>query len=198
MERARWRSASKPRRPRQPNLLTRQTHYARPQLREEAAEPPARQGRRSLRLTLLLMVLIPVLAVAGAYYYALSQSYQSTDDAFIDDHVSNVAPKVAGRVDRVLVDDNQSVKKGIWLSSWTTGYRHGALKRFSTSPRRSPNTPYVRRLPERGTEIISTGVCRRSTDSARILTKLSTVAPGLELFVLIRNISNSSFKPSKT
>jgi membrane fusion protein (multidrug efflux system) len=112
MERARWRSASKPRRPRQPNLLTRQTHYDRPQLREEAAEPPARQGRRSLRLTLLLMVLIPVLAVAGAYYYALSQSYQSTDDAFIDDHVSNVAPKVAGRVDRVLVDDNRSVKKG--------------------------------------------------------------------------------------
>jgi membrane fusion protein, multidrug efflux system len=90
----------------------RQTHYDRSPLREEAAEPPARQGRRSLRLTLLLMVLIPVLAVAGAYYYALSQSYQSTDDAFIDDHVSNVAPKVAGRVDRVLVDDNQSVKKG--------------------------------------------------------------------------------------
>jgi DHA2 family multidrug resistance protein len=36
------------------------------------------------------------------------------------------------------------------------------------------------------------------TDSAIILTKLSTVAAGSELFVLIRNISNSPFEPSKT
>ena len=90
----------------------RQTHYDRSPLREEAAEPPARQGRRRLRLALLLMALIPVLAVAGAYYYALSQTYQSTDDAFIDGHIINVAPQVAGRVDRVLVNDNQPVRKG--------------------------------------------------------------------------------------
>ena len=46
------------------------------------------------------------------------------------------------------------------------------------------------------------GVCRRSSDSARILTKLSRVAAGSALFRLIfrliRNISNSPCKPSKT
>jgi membrane fusion protein (multidrug efflux system) len=57
-------------------------------------------------------VLTPLVAVGAAYYYARSQSYQSTDDAFIDGHIINVAPQVAGRVDRVLVNDNQAVKKG--------------------------------------------------------------------------------------
>jgi membrane fusion protein, multidrug efflux system len=92
--------------------VARQSHSDCSPVREQEAKPHARQARRSVRLTLLLMVLIPLAALAGAYYFARSQSYQSTDDAFIDDHISNVAPKVAGRVDRVLVDDNQPVKKG--------------------------------------------------------------------------------------
>jgi len=92
--------------------VPRRSYSDRSPVYEKEAKPQARQARRSVRLTLLLMVLIPLAVAGAAYYYARSQSYQSTDDAFIDDHVSNVAPKVAGRVDRVLVDDNQSVKKG--------------------------------------------------------------------------------------
>jgi membrane fusion protein (multidrug efflux system) len=36
----------------------------------------------------------------------------STDDAYVNGHVTFVAPRVAGQVARVLVDDNQRVKKG--------------------------------------------------------------------------------------
>ncbi len=36
----------------------------------------------------------------------------STDDAYVNGHVTYVAPRVAGQVSRVLVDDNQRVKKG--------------------------------------------------------------------------------------
>src|SRR4051812_10306281 len=36
----------------------------------------------------------------------------STDDAYVDSHVTIVAPRVAGQVTRVLVDDNARVKKG--------------------------------------------------------------------------------------
>jgi membrane fusion protein, multidrug efflux system len=84
----------------------------RPPVREEAARPQGKRGRRSVRLTLLVLVLIPLAAIAGAFYYARGQNYQSTDDAFIDGHIINVAPKVSGRVERVLVNDNQTVKKG--------------------------------------------------------------------------------------
>jgi membrane fusion protein (multidrug efflux system) len=39
----------------------------------------------------------------------------STDDAYVNSHVTFVAPRVAGQVARVLVDDNYRVKKGYLL-----------------------------------------------------------------------------------
>ena len=36
----------------------------------------------------------------------------STDDAYVNGHVTYVAPRVPGQVSRVLVDDNDRVKKG--------------------------------------------------------------------------------------
>jgi membrane fusion protein (multidrug efflux system) len=36
----------------------------------------------------------------------------TTDDAYVNSHVTYVAPRVAGQVSRVLVDDNERVKKG--------------------------------------------------------------------------------------
>lgn len=70
-----------------------------------------RFGKRFFR-TLLGVVLVPILAVVGLYLFAQSMSYQSTDDAFIEGHVTGVAPKIAGRIDQVFIGDNQLVKKG--------------------------------------------------------------------------------------
>ncbi len=39
----------------------------------------------------------------------------STDDAYVNGHVTFVAPRVSGQVSRVLVDDNYRVKKGALL-----------------------------------------------------------------------------------
>jgi membrane fusion protein (multidrug efflux system) len=92
--------------------ISRQSQSGRPPIGEAAAKPRSKPGRRKVWVTLLLLVLIPLIVAGGAYYYARSQSSQSTDDAFIDGHIINVAPQVAGRVDRVLVNDNQPVEKG--------------------------------------------------------------------------------------
>jgi membrane fusion protein (multidrug efflux system) len=62
--------------------------------------------------TLVGIVLVPVLAVAGLYFFAQAMSYESTDDAFIDAHTVDVAPKIAGRIEQVFIDDNWRVKKG--------------------------------------------------------------------------------------
>src|SRR5256885_12285208 len=86
--------------------------HQRPPARKEAPEQQPKQGRRSLMFTLCLVIGILLAVVAGMSYYAQSQTFQSTDDAFIDGHIINVSPKVAGRVERVLVNDNQLVKQG--------------------------------------------------------------------------------------
>jgi membrane fusion protein (multidrug efflux system) len=70
-----------------------------------------RFGKR-FKPTLVGIGLVLVLAIAGLYFFAQSMSYESTDDAFIDGHISYTAPKIAGRIDKVFINDNQLVKKG--------------------------------------------------------------------------------------
>jgi len=56
-----------------------------------------------------------VLAAAlwfGIPYIVLTLSTVSTDDAFVNGHVTFVAARVRGQVSRVLVDDNDRVHKG--------------------------------------------------------------------------------------
>ena len=70
---------------------------------------PGTKRRRTI--SVVLMAVTVVAAVAGAYYYGYTQSFQSTDDAFIEGDITDLAPKVAGRVEAVLIGDNQFVKK---------------------------------------------------------------------------------------
>ncbi|MBV9873359.1 MAG: HlyD family secretion protein [Verrucomicrobia bacterium] len=70
-----------------------------------------RLGKRFNR-TIIGISLVFIVAAAGLYLYAQSASHESTDDAFIAAHTIEVAPKIAGKVDSVLVKDNQLVKKG--------------------------------------------------------------------------------------
>ncbi|HZC34066.1 MAG TPA: HlyD family secretion protein [Chthoniobacterales bacterium] len=70
-----------------------------------------RFGKR-LTPALIGIGLVLVLAAIGLSFFAQSMSYESTDDAFIDGHIVQVSPKIAGRIDKVFIDDNQPVKKG--------------------------------------------------------------------------------------
>ncbi len=50
--------------------------------------------------------------VLGLYSFINSLSYQSTDDAFVEGRLIQIAPKVAGQVIALNVDDNDFVHKG--------------------------------------------------------------------------------------
>jgi membrane fusion protein (multidrug efflux system) len=71
-----------------------------------------------LRKWLLLAGLALGLAVGGYFlvpWVVLMLNTVSTDDAYVNGHVTLVAPRVAGQVTEVLVDDNYRVKKGAIL-----------------------------------------------------------------------------------
>jgi membrane fusion protein, multidrug efflux system len=57
------------------------------------------------------VLLLTGLAV-GVPWVLKSLNTVSTDDAYVNSHVTFVAPRVAGQVDRVFVDDNNRVHKG--------------------------------------------------------------------------------------
>ena len=71
------------------------------------AAPPARR-----RAPVVLGVLVLAAAIVAAVLYATRLGKEKTDDAQVEAHVSNVSPRIAGQVKRVLVADNQEVKAG--------------------------------------------------------------------------------------
>jgi membrane fusion protein (multidrug efflux system) len=76
-----------------------------PQL--NAAEPEKPSGRR-----LWIAIGVVVLAAGVAIFWWLRSGRESTDDAQIDGHITQVAAQVGGTVTKVNVLENQSVKKG--------------------------------------------------------------------------------------
>jgi membrane fusion protein (multidrug efflux system) len=59
--------------------------------------------------TITLLAVIAIVYAATLVFH--SMTHESTDDAFIDTHIVSIAPKIAGRVSAVRVNDNQVVKK---------------------------------------------------------------------------------------
>ncbi len=58
-------------------------------------------------------IVVVLVATGGVYgYYHYSQVYPSTDNAYVNANLINVAPKVGGYIEHVYVKENQLVHKG--------------------------------------------------------------------------------------
>lgn len=67
---------------------------------------------RSPNLRLVLIVAGIILLVVGFVLWRYFGSYESTDDAQIDGHLTSISARVSGHVLKVLVEDNQYVEAG--------------------------------------------------------------------------------------
>ena len=83
------------------------------QKKPDAVRPPApRVPNKKLRMIVIGGLAAAVLIAVLVPWIYSAFTHESTDDAFIDAHVSNIAARVAGQVTKVYVDDNQFVKQG--------------------------------------------------------------------------------------
>ena len=92
-------------------MSTEQPPPAAPSPSPPPVEPPKRAYRPRRRLILGLI------AAAAAMFFGIPRVIHalhtaSTDDAYVNSYVTFVAPRVTGQVSRVLVEDNNRVKKG--------------------------------------------------------------------------------------
>ncbi|MGA9015874.1 MAG: biotin/lipoyl-binding protein, partial [Acetobacteraceae bacterium] len=72
--------------------------------------------KRKLLAGVLGVAVLAVLLVFGIPWVKTMLNTVSTDDAYVNGHVTFVAPRVAGQISRVLVDDNNRVRKGDLLA----------------------------------------------------------------------------------
>ncbi len=83
---------------------------------------------KSLKRSIIIVASI-IIAVILAFAIIYNSQFQSTDDAYVENHTVQVAPKVSGQIVQVLVKDNQHVKAGDLVAVIdATDYRVSANK----------------------------------------------------------------------
>ena len=83
-----------------------------PRVTEELPLEEAPKGVANPKIKRLLFGGGAALLVASVGLFFYYHNRESTDDAQVDGHITPVSSKVYGRVERVLIDDNQQVKAG--------------------------------------------------------------------------------------
>ncbi len=79
-------------------------------------EKKTEEKKHGIVFKLIWFIVIVIIAIVGGHYtirgIVKHVLYESTDDAFIDGHIVSISPKVSGFIAKVLINDNQDVKKG--------------------------------------------------------------------------------------
>ena len=78
---------------------------------ENNTEKEEVKKRINIRRRYIVLILI-VLGILGFLYAKHASMYQSTDDAYVETHMIQVAPKVTGQIIDLRVTDNQRIKEG--------------------------------------------------------------------------------------
>src|SRR5277367_743783 len=84
---------------------------------ESGPVPQKPAGRRRLVAGAVGVVVLAALLVFGIPSIKEALNTVSTDDAYVNGHVTFVAPRVGGQISRVLGDDNNRVRKGDLLAA---------------------------------------------------------------------------------
>jgi membrane fusion protein (multidrug efflux system) len=77
----------------------------------ETVEKDKAAGGNGGRWRLGAIVVVVLILIAG-FFWLRSRGTESTDDAQVDGHITQIAPRVGGTVTKVLVTNNQAVKAG--------------------------------------------------------------------------------------
>ncbi|WP_130834525.1 HlyD family secretion protein [[Erwinia] mediterraneensis] len=79
--------------------------------KDQNSQEPERKrpGKKPL---VILAIVVVVMLLVGFWFWFSTRNEETTDDAFTEGEAVTIAPKVSGYVVKLLVNDNQRVKKG--------------------------------------------------------------------------------------
>jgi len=74
---------------------------------QETEEKNNNFKKRYIGITLAVLAII-----AGSFWFWHESHFQSTDDAYVESHMVQIAPRVSGQISEVFINDNQYIKEG--------------------------------------------------------------------------------------
>lgn len=85
----------------------------------DAAPTPVRVvlSPKKIILTAAAICITAATAIGGWHLYNGFSTHESTDDAYVDGHMTQISSRVSGTVSQVLISDNQLVKQGQILAA---------------------------------------------------------------------------------
>ncbi len=92
--------------------LTRELQHRDPEPDADARPTPKRSGLKRILGLSLGTILILAMVAGGIWYWLSTKNFVTTDDAFVDSYTTQVAPRVAGQVTKLLFADNEHVAAG--------------------------------------------------------------------------------------
>lgn len=122
-----------------------------------------------LRLAAVLVVI--VIIVAGVLWWLNARQYENTDDAFIDTHIVQVAPQIAGQVSRVYVTDNQFVKPGQPLVDLNSADEQSRLNQIVAQEAQAQMQIAQARATETGATATEKGAAATAQNAAKDLAR---------------------------
>ena len=75
---------------------------------EENIKP--NKNKKLKEIIIILLVIIGI--ITGSIYYINSMKYQTTDDAYVESDLIQIAPRVSGQIKEIYIKDNQKIKEG--------------------------------------------------------------------------------------
>ena len=149
----------------------------------DQGDAAAQTGHKLKRRRLFLIGMLAALGLAIAVVFGVPSikrtlSTVSTDDAYVNGHVTFVAARVPGQVSRVLVDDNKRVRKGDFLVELdkepyevaVAVKKLASIRQRRTSRRQEPWCVDLKHRPEAGAGGFST-LWRTSKTRSRYFTR---------------------------
>ncbi len=70
-------------------------------------EKQVQQKKKFITIAVIVLVII-----AGILFYINSLKYQTTDDAYVESDLIQIAPRVSGQIKEIYIQDNQPIKEG--------------------------------------------------------------------------------------
>ena len=95
-----------------PDNNKQQANTQKPQAKQQSDTKEQNKHHKVKKRIVVPSIIFAILALGGIYALLHAHYYQTTDDAFVEGHIVSVAPRVSGPVVKLLIKDNQEVKKG--------------------------------------------------------------------------------------